>query len=248
MKKAKRILCLIAVLAMCLSLCACVDLDEMRASRATMTAEGNIKLADGTEYKLLPECEELSPSFQEFHEVYIVEDDLPLLLTFFGEIYLDKSDDGLFLQTYTEEDSYLRYVYYCRTDIYDSVADRIENGFEPDCCRYWYYDHEAEMQVLYTLTQQQWDAVEQILATQEPTELPAEATMEWDYYANLMLCSADGLFKKYTVDVCVYEGKYRLETYNDETCYIYKVPAELNATFEGILAKSVESELGWGEW
>ena len=249
MKKARRILCLIAAFAMCLSLCGCSVLDDLRETRATKTAEGNIKLADGTEYKLLPECEALSPMFTQFSEVYIVEDDLPLLLTFLSEEYLEKSDDGKFLQTYViENDGYYRDIYYGRADVYDSIVDRIENGFEPDYCCYWYYDYASEMQITYTLTQQQWAAVEQVLTTQEPTELPMAATMEWDHCASLFLCSTDGLFRKGFVDVCVYNGKYHFEVYEGDACFIYEVPAEMNATFEAILAKAVESDLGWEEW
>lgn len=245
MKKARRILCLMAALVLCISLCGCVDLDELRAMRATMTEEGNVKLADGTEYKLLPECEELSPKFEEYLSVYITQEDLPLLLTTTSENYLDKSDDGLFLQTYFEEDGYYKYIYYCRTDIYDSVVDRIENGFTPDYCFYWYY---TDTQMTYTLTQQQWDAVEQVYTTQEPKELPAAAAMEWEHCASLILCSADGLFQKGMVDVCVYDGKYHLDAYDGEHYLVYEVPSELNSTFEKILEKQVESDLSWEEW
>lgn len=234
-----------AALVLCISLCGCVDLDELRGMRATMTEEGNVKLADGTEYKLLPECEELSPKFEEYLSVYITQEDLPLLLTTTSENYLDKSDDGLFLQTYFEGDGYYKNIYYCRTDIYDSVVDRIENGFTPDYCFYWYY---TDMQTTYTLTQQQWDAVEQVYTTQEPKELPAAAMMEWEHCASLILCSEDGLFQKGMVDVCVYDGKYYLEDYDGEQCLVYEVPSELNSTFEKILEKQVESDLSWEEW
>lgn len=242
MKKVTRILCLIAVFAMCLSLCGCSVLDDLRAMRASITPDGTIKLYDGTEYKLLPECEELSPKFTQYQEVYIVEEDIPLLLTTIRYIdCLNKSDDGKILLTYTENGA----IYYCRSDMYDGILESIQNGFMPELCCYWCYDFENEENVCYTLTQEQWDALQLVCTTQKPQRLTA-ALKESEHWADLYLYTEDRLFEQDTLDIYVYNGKYYVVDLDNE--YSYSVPAELTAVFEKIMEKQIESDSYWEEW
>lgn len=241
MKKLRRALCLIAVLAMCLSLCGCSILDDLRQMRAEMTSDGTIRLYDGTEYKPLPQCEELSPSFSEYSEVYTVAEDVPLLLTtVLYEDYLDKSDDGKFLVTYSEAGA----VYYCRADAYDSVLARIQNGFTPDLCCYWCYDFENMEDVCYTLTQKQLDLLNQVVATQKPQVLPNAASLDSEHWADLYLCSEDRLFEQDTVDICILNGKYYVMDFGD-TISFYAVPAELTAEFEKIMEMQIQYDSYW---
>lgn len=243
MKKMTRILCLIAVFAMCLSLCGCGMLDDLRAKRATMTADGNIKLYDGTEYKLLPECKELSPTFYQYAEVYVVEENVPLLLTTTEySLYFDKSDDGKLLLAYDGGQE----TYYCRSDVYDSVLERIQNGFTPQLYSYVYYDAETGRAMDYTLTQEQWNTIEQIMTTQKPLEIRESLLDNYDHCAGLYVSSADGLFSKNTIALYIYKGKcYVLDHENDLQ---YTVPAELTADIEKILEKQIESDMAWDEW
>lgn len=239
MKRMKRILCLIALFAMCLSLCGCSVLDDLRAMRATMTPDGTIKLYDGTEYKPLPECEELSPKFTQYQEVYIVEEDIPLLLTTTRyNDYLDKSDDGKLLVAYTNGSA----LYYCRTDVYDSVLERIQNGPTPEQCYYWSFDYETQEHVCYTLTQAQWDAVQQVCTTQKPQRL-TDNLMESVYWVDLFLCTEDRMFEWNAPAICINDGKYYVLDYDSE--YAYLVPEELTAVFEEIMALEVGSDTYW---
>lgn len=241
MKRTGRIVFLIAVLGLLLSLCGCGVLDELRTSRAMVTPDGVITLYNGTEYMLLPECQELSPAFTRFEQVYVVEEDIPLLLTVFSDNCLIKSDDGLFLQTFTEDGEFF---YYCRSDVYDSVLARINQGFTPDIYCYSYYDYETEENLLYTLTQAQVDALIQVCATQEPEILPEAAMLGDGYMADLFVCTEDKLFRQDTVDVCMIKEKYYVLSGDDATI-LYSVPSELSPVFAGILEKLVESDSYW---
>ena len=230
MKKMKRAICLIAVFVLCVSLCGCGVLDDIRATRAVYTDEGNIQLK-GAEYKLLPQCKELTPDFNVYTELYVVPSDVPLLLTSMMGEYLDISDDGMFLSNYTGAEELL----YCRADVYDSVYHRIINGYDLSVCAYWDYDYYTGEDIPVVLTQQQLDAIRQVLETQEPQTLPSSASLGWDYGAFLYMCSSDLLFRKPMVDICVADGIYYvLDETNGETIY-YPVPAELIATFVQIV-------------
>lgn len=230
MKTMKRILSLTVLLALCLSLCGCNALDNLRASRATMPREGLIRLQDGTEYKRLPECEEFYPDYREAEEIYIVEDDLPLLLTTWGT-YANKTKDGRFIKTYTGSEP----GFYCRSDLYESLVARIEQGFTPEVYCYSYYDPEAGEygeEVLYELTPIQKEAVDRVYTTQTPEKLPAVARLEYEDRADLFMYSADHLFRQDTVDICTMKGEYYLLT-NDNS--LYTVPEELRPIFADIM-------------
>lgn len=248
MKKVKRAICLLAVLVMCISLCGCGVLDDIRASRATWTEEGNIRLYDGTEYKLLPDAEDLYLNFYYGDMVYIAPDDLPLLLTSFAEVSLDKSVDGWFLRTYTtDSDGYYSDIYYCRTDVYDSMLQLVQNEFEPELCCYSYVDDAGDWQY-YALTKQQWAAVEQVYTTQPPQKLDFDACREQTCGATLSLCSKDMLLQQTYVTICVFEDRYWLEEYTQDYIVVYDVPEEMALEFEEIMEVKVTSDNEWTDW
>jgi len=241
MKKMKRVICFIAVFVMCISLCGCGVLDDIRESRGIYTAEGNIQLADGTQYAPLPSCKELSPFFTQYKELRVVESDVPLLLTSMMGAYFDISDDDLFLSAYINGES----LYYCRTDLYESVLERIENGFTPEVYAYWCYDYTSGKNVPYTLTPAEQEAVNQVCDTQEPQVLPAGTYMSWDYGVFLYMCSADLLFSKETVEICVVGNKYYVVDETGADTIFYSVPAELTATFAQIIDTYIQNEAAY---
>ena len=245
MRKSIRILSLLMVLAMCFSLYGCDVLDDLRETRASIAEDGTIKLADGSEYMPLPECEELTPDFYNCETVYVAEEELPLLLTFFSENAFLKTEDGIFLQSYTDE----AVIYYCRTDVYDNVLDRINSGFTPEVYGYWYYDYENEEENFYVLTQSQAEALSEVYRTQTAEKLPEAATLDYEYIADLMIGTKDKLFMRDTVDVCVFNGKYYVVGYDFDATSLYRVPDDLSKEFAAILKKQIESDSYWlGKW
>lgn len=235
MKKIIRILSLIALLGLFLCLCGCSYLDELRASRATITESGAICLSDGTEYLLLPESQYLSPDFSDTTTIYVLEDEeVPLLLTKLFGHWGYKSQDGQFLEAYSTGKSR----YYCRADAYDSILTRINSDFVPDVWAYSYYDHDSREYKLYTLTVQQIEAIEYVLDHQRSYKLPSAVSMNYQYQIDLEYYSQDFLFSKDAPDIYYNEGQYYLLF---EGALIYEVPQELYSTFETIMAAKIEA-------
>lgn len=231
MKKIVRILGLLILIVVCISLCGCHNVDDLRAMRAAITAEGNIRLADGKEYKALPTCEELRPIFDNNTYIYVVEEDVPLLLMeMFGD-YASLSDDGCFV--WSNHSNTGKAVYYCRTDLYDDILSRINQGFMPETYGYWHYD-EISDRVFQTLTAAQTDAIAQVCA-QTPEFLPKAASLSYDKKRDLYLCTSDKLFMRDALDVCRYEEKYYLVSYAFEKTALYAVPEDLAWMFARIL-------------
>ena len=227
----KKLVCFLAVLALCLSFAGCKELDELRAQRAYVVEDGVIAMTDGTQFKRLPKCQELYFERNDYGLLYLVEEEMPLLLTSFGDS-ITKSDDGRFLKVYEEGDRRI----YCREDVYDAVVQRIEKGFTPEVYAYDYWDDETGESSLYKLTPEQAAAVEQVFS-QEPEQLPAAATIEYYYLADLYHYSSDFLFREDAVDVCVVEEEYFL--WDDED-NIYTVPQELVPIFKEIMKAQMD--------
>lgn len=235
MKKITRFLSLIVLLGILMSLCGCSYLDDLRATRAVVTEDGTIRFFDGTEYKLLPESKYFDPAMDDRTTVYAAKDeDVPLLLIAdFGD-YGYKSENGQFIEVYPQEYSCQRY---CRADSYDIILSRINSGFTPDVYAYSYYDYKTDSDQFYTLTAQQAEALEAVLATQEPYQLPSNAILTYMYSVRLYQCSRDFLFRKYAVLIFYNEGKYYLK---DTDSLIYDVPQELNLVFDAIVEKELK--------
>lgn len=243
MKKLTRIISLLSILAICLSLCGCQYLDDLRAVQGKVTAPDTIQLQDGTEYKLLSQtCEEFNPTFTRSTTFHIAEEEeVPLLLTSIVCASAYRSEDGLFLKAYL--DTTAEPEIYCRTDAYDSVMDRINNGFTLSVYRYQYFNYEIDNYEYYTLTPEQAAAVDLVYSTQEPEKLPEAAKLDYTSIVDLYLYSDDYLFMKDTVDICLARGQYFVVAYGN---MLYSVPAELTHVFEGIMAAELRSSSWYG--
>lgn len=238
MKKITRILSLIVLLGIFLSLSGCSYLDKLRASRASLTEDGTIQLHDGAEYIALPKCPELFPTLSDSETIYIVEDEeVPLLLVNFLGYYAEKSSDGQFIVRYSGgADS----TYYCRSDLYDSVRERIRNGFTPEVYGYRYFDYESSEFRLYVLTAQQADALEYILANEKPERLPVDVRLDYEHQIDLYHYSSDYIFRKDAVDICYAHGRYYVVK-NIDT--VYDVPLDLVPIFVAIMEKEMEPQV-----
>lgn len=236
MKKITRILSLIVLLGIFLSLSGCSYLDKLRASRASLTEDGTIQLHDGAEYIALPECPELAPDFSGDTIIYIVDDEeLPLLLTNLYGTSGYKSKNGQFVRAYTGHSYELQY--YCRSDLYDSIRERMRTGFAPEFYCYSYFDAEHRETVLYTLTAQQADALEYILANEKPERLPVDVRLDYEHQIDLYHYSSDYVFRKDAVDICYARGRYYVVK-NIDT--VYDVPLDLVPIFVAIMEKEME--------
>lgn len=234
MKKITRFLSLIVLLGILLSLCGCSYLDELRAARASLEEDGSVVLADGTKYLLLPENEYFRYNYSNNTPIYVMEDEeVPLLLiTGLGDSGF-KTPDGQFLRVYLEGVSQ----YYCREDSYESMLARMNEAFIPELYCYSYYDYTTGEDLLYTFTPQQAEALESVLADQEPYALPTGAKLDYEYRINLYRYTSDYLFRQKSVDVCYSDGAFYLV---EDGKMIYTVPNSMYVTFTRAVKKYLD--------
>lgn len=239
MKRITRFLSLIVLLGVLLSLCGCSYLDELRATR-TYGPKNGVVVLDGTEYKILPDNQYFDPDMGDAITIYVAEDEeVPLLLIDIMGNYGDISEDGRFLSLYSESG----YHYYCRAELYEDLRYRLLGDFEPEGYAYYYYDYDVSRQVPYNFTAQQVEALNTVLSTQEPYQLPSNTKLSYQYTVSLYQCSSDHLFRKYFAKLYYNEGKYyvTIDSLVDNTTNIYDVPTELSLVFETIMEKKVNN-------
>lgn len=246
MKNAFKIfLCLILVTGLCFSLTGCNYLDNERKNHAFWQGE-NIKLGD-SEYIPLDECEYLNPEYEAMDDcIMVTEPDVPVLLSGFMGAEYSISKDGVFLFDFYDEEGF----YYCRSDKYDEISERIKKGFKPDgyCYVYSEYDETSDYDLenkYYVLTQAEVNAVDSVISQVEPTVLPEIADVDYEYTISLDACSKDMLFKKYTYDLYLKGNTYYISYFDDESIYLFTVPEEYKSDFAKIMKAGIDSQKYW---
>lgn len=247
MKKTIRFISLFLAIVICLSLCGCVSLDELRATSGILTEDGVIKLYDGTEYKRLDNLGKLSPYCDGYNSVYIVNEEIPLLLVSVNYVEsFTKSYDEKFILAFDERGNE---IWYCRSDIYDSVVDEVKNGFIANRYCYPYYDYENQESHRYLLTDAQANTVANILSIVEPEMRKSENIPIMDSYIDLYLTTDNMIFMEDIYDIGVIEGIYYIiVNVDDNNAKLYRVPDDFNDEFASIVKKQVEADEYWDKY
>lgn len=245
---------ILAVFCLCLFSCiflnGCDALDELREQQAFYTEDGDI-LVNGVLYKELPQNEYLSPPYNNWDspEISLTEKDVPVLLSiFFADDYLYPDDNNEYLQSSNSS------IYYCREDIYDEIASRIENDTELDniCYTYDVYSEETDeySSENYFLTTAQQRIVRSVLSNITPTDITNDSSYYYDYewQISIEFCSEDLLFRDYVGDICVNGNEYTIITYSDDGIAMeYRVPEVYEDTFKEITQPYIEVEEAFWE-
>lgn len=232
----KTILSILLVVILCFLCCGCDALDEMRQIQAVYLEDRSIMLADGEIYKMLPQCDELTPkfSYKSDSEIFVTEKDVPVLLSqIFGSYYY-KSEDGMFISGYdnvTEVSGI-----YCREDAFERIKKQIKGSIAYNKLGYWYYDYTNKVETFYAVTNAKKDLIYDIITTQEKYSLYSTA-LNYDYKVDIYWCSDDEYFSRYVGTIYLDEGKFYIVRGN----YYYNVPDEDSAAFAKIINKYVES-------
>lgn len=236
--KMKKILCVLLLLAVVMSFAGCAYLDNLRAQQAYLI-DGNIHWGNVV-YKPLPNSDTFSPTWG-YGGLNVTDPDVPVLLSeSFREFRVSVSEDCLFL-AYDK--------YYCREDVYDYWAARMEEPFEAQVLGYYYYywDQVTETggDAFNVLTKEQKAAVEKVLETVEPLEIGEGWSINFDLYVTLESATEDLMFRKDTGIVINRAGSQYYLTVNGTSLgreTIYQVPAEYNTVFSAIVENSLK---GW---
>lgn len=229
MKKWKRWLAFVLATLLCLPLCGCQALEDMRAVHAVWQEDGSI-LWNGAVYRKLEfggSDPELDVSY-DYTTIYITEPDVPVLMS---EVFGDGMDvcaNGALLEYYDYAEG--GYVLYCREDVYDQTMAYLENGIKITTYYYEYYDYEAQQSMPYYLTEEQKNTIQRILATAMPV-LYDDMDEDWVDCFALYGCDDSHMFG-HGVEMWlgVTESRYFIEM---GEC-IYYVPMAYNEIFAEI--------------
>ena len=227
----KRILAFSLVLVMIFLLCGCDALDELRSQRAKYVWK-DIVFQDVT-YKKLPICPALNPELDNKRPVYVVDPEVPLLLiTTEADATFYRSVDGNFLLQRSSE------AVYVREDMYEQLNAKILKGWEYTKTYYEYmkYDENWDYEMkIYTLTQEQVEALEFLTQNVEPTTMEDGMYMQRDWTITLQESSEDGYFVRSGGKIVGVGRNYYLVIQDGKLRDQYfKVPDGLVSTFDDI--------------
>ena len=230
MKKWKRFAAVTAVMMLCLSLCGCQALEDMRAVHAVWQEDGSI-LWNGDVYRKLEGATDAIQPFYSMNSIRVTEADVPVLLSGMFGTSADVSRDGMLLCVMHWDGGYTTY---CHEDHFDEINAYLQGDMAIDHYCYSYWSDEGEL-MYYYLTQEQQQVIDEILLSEEP--LPSE----WDGYANyeegeytLVIegCDEKHLFTEwYMFEIAVEKDGYYLITEE----HAYAVPPAYYGVFDEIL-------------
>lgn len=245
MKKCKRWLAIVFVSLMCLSLCGCQELDDMRASHAVWQEDGTI-LWNGNVYRLLENAPDELQAYGG-STVYVTEADVPVLLSAeFGE-YFTSSKDGMLLRGYSYNAfDVIAHIIYCREDRYEEITEYLQQTTEMKEMNhyfYYYWSYETDEQEVYYFSLDQVKVMDDLMAN-----LIFEPALD-DFYhytdleefsVSVGKCDEKHLFHEdYVLEIIFRGGKYYLN--RADGGYVAQVPAEYDRAMEDIVKAYYEA-------
>lgn len=220
MKKCKRWIAVVLVSVMCLSLCGCQNLEDMRAAHAFWQEDGSI-LWNGNVYRLMSSSSEKMNILFDNTDIWVTEKDVPVLLSeTFGQSCRN-SNNGAALVMYGHEGAML----YCREDMYDFMTEQLQDA-ELNTYYYTCWDWENYEEQYYYLSEVQGNTIDRLLANsvfEDMDEDFYDFSWEDDFVVTLGKCDAEHLFANdYMLEIARKGGKFYLIT---PDCYVAEVPA-----------------------
>lgn len=232
MKKVSRILSFAVVcVLLCVSLCSCADIEEMRSHQAFLNEDGTITYK-GVSYSLVDVNGDIN--YKADDVIYITPPDVPVLLSAAMGDWAYASDDGHVIE--------YGGTYYCSEEKYDEITQKFNGKIVFDSYCYNYYDIESDKTKTYILTDTQKAAVDMVLKN-ESAKAAEEDMYKYDTVAYLEKCSEDGLFIGDSVgELCVENDSYYILVYGDRDTEKYIVPEEYADVFAEIMKHIIEAE------
>ncbi len=233
MKRMKKLIAALLLCVLVLSCAGCANLDEMKASHAVWTDEEQTALEwNGATYKKLPTSSALEIWDHSEKNVFITAPDVPVLLVEqFGSPLNCSKDEVLLQSIHWSENDYP--VFYCRADRYDELVKQITEGVQMPKIIYTYWSFEDDLNHMVCFTDAQKQAVETVLKT-NPISLGYNGYDE-EYSIDLYRSSENHIFREMLCYISALNGQYRIIVPGPEDM-LYEIPAELQPTFEAIMA------------
>ena len=238
MKKCKRWIAVLLISVMCLSLCGCQDLEDMRAAHALLQEDGSIKW-NGNVYRLMTISPEKTGILFADNNVWVTEKDVPVLLSEqFGQ-YARVSQNGVVLVMYGHDGETL----YCREDQYNATMEYLQNA-ELTTYYYTYWDYDTGNEQYYYLSTLQGDVIDRAIVTSVFTAVEDEfyySFGEDDFVVSLGKCDESRLFgEHYVVQIARKNGRFYLIAPDN---FITEVDASYTDTMKRIVSVYYNEEV-----
>lgn len=261
MKKSVRIILASAlIITMCLCLCGCQQLDDLRAQHGVWTNKNSTEsiTIDGTEYIQLTGENLMNLRYHNMRStpVYITKEDVPVLLASVfndGQFSMTEDKNFIFNSESAEYEyssisfisvssySYAGYadVVYAKKDIYDTISNMLDGEINYTKYGYTYYQYNEEEGTdevkEYTLTNHEVDTINEVLTVTKP-ELVDEPPFTANYITSIDKISDNEWFAEYCFEIYKDDVKdtYYLVDFNSIDIKLWVVPKEYNATFDNI--------------
>lgn len=239
MKKAKRWTALLLMVLMCLSLCGCQNLEDMRAAHAFWQEDGSIKW-NGNVYLPLTGVPE---GFLFFYEqtVHVTEPDVPVLLSdTLGESFT-VDEKGVILHSWNWDGAE---TYFCREDKYDYIMEYLQEDIGLTTYYYSYWpDYDADEEYYY-LSETQGNTIDRLMVTLDFAVMDEEFYYSFeaeDFSVTLGKCDEEHLFSDvHILEIAQKGGQFYLITPDE---YIAEVPAEYGDIMKIIVSVYYNAEV-----
>ncbi len=185
MKNFKKITTAVLLVVICLSLCSCRALDDLRDRHAFYDENGIIY--KNVLYIKVDEAYDLNFFYKK--DVFVTDTDVPVLLSGMFGYRCQFNTDETILCGYDVKTS--SGVYYIREDKYPAYMSSIKNGINYTELGFGYYDYYIGQKVDYILSYSEKQLVLAALATE-----PYNEEYVVDDQIDLFIQSDNGLFKK----------------------------------------------------
>ncbi len=260
MKKMKRVLAVVCAFVLCLSLCGCRELDEMKANHATWMENGYILWNDYTYIPLYSTDEAVYYEYVEdlnwddSEVIYVTQPDVPVLLSEMMGTNGYTGAGGLLLEVNgydyppsmslhdTMEYDYKNYIY-CRADMYNWTVEALQSGYEIQDYGYYFYDYDTGYVKRGTLADAQRQAIEDVLKNVTPIkDTNGDHYIYYDQSLTITAYSMAHLFSQGIGELYYNNGTYTLEySYYDEEYNrydeFYDIPEKYTALFDELFDK-----------
>lgn len=240
MKKCKRWIVMALASVLCLSLCGCQKLDDMRAVHAVWQEDGSI-LWNGDVYRQLEDVPE-SLQFYVDQTVMVTESDVPVLLSDLLGDSFTVDDSGVLMHNWHWNGGE---TWFCREDKYEEMAEyfRLEVELDTYFYAYWPEKNGDVKQQHYYLSEEEKAVIDTLLNEADftdPGNILYGPFEETEFMVVLGRCDGKHLFAEhYVVEIVSKQEGYYLFSGG----LLAPVPTSYNALFEQIVANYYEWEV-----
>lgn len=248
-KQIKSIIIAVLILSFAFSLCGCDGLDELKASQAFKTADGNITWNNALYIKTI--AAEDVPNFSENSDsdIYVTEPDVPVLLSAFYAFV----EDSYYSVGYNKKLIFDYENIYCREDFIDEFNKTIKENKLDNYFSYNFDYYESDDASMVLFKEEENEKIKNIFSSKKikNKKLFQNLVYEGDNISEFGKCSKDKILCETENVIIRYESNlyiapidfYYVDDFDDidhtqvKNLFCYKVPEEYRYIFQDLVNK-----------